>query len=108
MSNISLYVTDRDQTTDKIESELTESSVMQVLLDANVDIEAVCGGCCSCGTCHVYVDPQWYQKFDVPEEAEVTLLQYSEHYDAQRSRLSCQLVLSPEIDGLQVILAPED
>ncbi|GIR82796.1 MAG: hypothetical protein CM15mP84_05440 [Cellvibrionales bacterium] len=54
-------------------------------------------GCTSCATCHVLVDPAWMSKLPDRDQAELMLLQYAEHYDPERSRLSCQLQLGPEL-----------
>jgi 2Fe-2S ferredoxin len=86
----------------------TGDTLMQVLFDADLDIEARCGGCASCATCHVYVAPEWMDKLPARDEIEEMLLQYEEHYDQKRSRLSCQLKLDEALSGLQVEVAPEE
>ena len=83
-------------------------SVMETIRDGGIDeIMAICGGCCSCATCHVYVaDDDWGRLSPAsPEEAE--LLEFSEH-PTERSRLSCQIRMSEALDGLSVTIAPED
>ena len=62
----------------------------------------------SCATCHVLVDPAWMSKLPDRDQAELMLLQYAEHYDPERSRLSCQLQLGPELDGMPLTIAPEE
>ncbi len=83
------------------------SSVMQAVRDGDGELLALCGGCCSCATCHVYIDPSFWEKVGPPTEAESDLLSTSEHR-TDFSRLSCQITLTPELDGLNVVLAPED
>lgn len=83
-------------------------SVMEVIRDKGFDeLLALCGGCCSCATCHVYVDPAFADKLSAISEDESDLLDSSE-YRNETSRLSCQLVLKEEHDGLRVTIAPED
>lgn len=79
-------------------------SVMQAALNNNVrGIIGDCGGACSCATCHVYVDPAWLQKTGEQGAAEESLLE--EVCDVQtNSRLSCQIKVSPDLDGLVVRL----
>lgn len=83
-------------------------SVMEVIRDNGFDeLLALCGGCCSCATCHVYVDPAFADALPAISEDESDLLDSSEHRN-ETSRLSCQLVLEDGLDGLRVTIAPED
>lgn len=83
-------------------------SVMEAIRDNGVDeLLALCGGCCSCATCHVFVDPAFSGLLPDMSEDENDLLDSSDHRD-DRSRLSCQITLTDELDGLTVIIAPED
>ena len=83
-------------------------SVMEVIRDAGFDeLLALCGGCCSCATCHVHVDPAFLDKLPKMSEDENDLLDSSDHRNEQ-SRLSCQIPFGPELDGLRVTIAPED
>lgn len=83
-------------------------SVMEVIRDNGVDeLLALCGGCCSCATCHVYVDPAFAERLPAMSEDENDLLDSSDHRN-EKSRLSCQLVLTDALDGLKVEIAPED
>jgi 2Fe-2S ferredoxin len=84
------------------------ASVMQVLKDNGFDeVLALCGGCCSCATCHVHVDPIFSDKLPQMTVYENDLLDASEHRDST-SRLSCQIMLAPALDGLVVRIAQED
>ena len=83
-------------------------SVMEVIRDAGIDeILALCGGCCSCATCHVHVDPAFADVLPPMSEDENDLLDSSSSRDAG-SRLSCQIEFGPALDGLKVRIAEED
>lgn len=83
-------------------------SVMEAIRDAGFDeLLALCGGCCSCATCHVYVDEDWAAKLPAVSEDENDLLDSSDHRQGN-SRLSCQIKLDDATDGMRVIIAPED
>lgn len=83
-------------------------SVMEVIRDNGFDeLLALCGGSCSCATCHVHVDPAWFDRVGGPHEDEADLLDSSDHRTAT-SRLSCQIPFTDELDGLKVTIAPED
>jgi 2Fe-2S ferredoxin len=77
-------------------------SVMQGAIANNVrGIIAECGGACSCATCHVYVDPSWVDQLDQKTEMEESLLEAVCDFRAN-SRLSCQIQVTPEREGLVV------
>ena len=83
-------------------------SVMENIRDNGIDeLLALCGGCCSCATCHVHVDPDWAGRLKPMKADEDDLLDTSDHRVAT-SRLSCQILFAPELDGLRVTIAPED
>ena len=83
-------------------------TVMEALRDGGFDeLLALCGGCCSCATCHVYVDPSFADKLPAISADESDLLDSSDHRNAT-SRLSCQLPMTAALDGLKVTIAPED
>lgn len=83
-------------------------TVMEIVRDAGFDeLLALCGGCCSCATCHVYVESGPSQVLDAMSEDENDLLDSSSHRESQ-SRLSCQLQFTAALDGLLVRIAPED
>ena len=83
-------------------------SVMEVIRDNGVDeLLALCGGCCSCATCHVYVDPAFADQLPAMSEDENDLLDSSDHRN-EKIRLSCQVMMSDALDGLKVEIAPED
>jgi len=83
-------------------------SIMEILRDNGFDeLLALCGGCCSCATCHVYVDPKASGLTADMSDDENDLLDSSDHRDAD-SRLSCQIIMSAELDGMTIRIAPED
>ncbi len=81
-------------------------TVMEILRDGGLDISAECGGACACATCHVYVAPEWYGKLKPPSDSEIDMLDMALAVEPT-SRLSCQIVCSPELDGIEVTVAPE-
>ena len=77
-------------------------SVMEVIRDNGFDeLLALCGGCCSCATCHVFVDEAWTGAVGAASGDEDDLLDSSDHR-GDRSRLSCQIEISDDLDGLTV------
>ena len=83
-------------------------SVMEVIRENGFDeLLALCGGCCSCATCHVHVDPDWFDRVGPRGADEDDLLDTSDHKIAT-SRLSCQIQFTAALDGLRVRIAPED
>ena len=83
-------------------------SVMEAIRDNGFDeLLALCGGCCSCATCHVHIDPAFVGALPEMSEDENDLLDSSDHRN-ETSRLSCQVPVTDELDGLRVTIAPED
>lgn len=102
-----LVVITREGVERTVESEVG-LSVMETIRDAGFDeLLALCGGCCSCATCHVYVDPAFETLLPIAGDDESDLLDSSDHRKPN-SRLSCQLRVEASLDGLRVTIAPED
>jgi 2Fe-2S ferredoxin len=102
-----IHVTDREGR--QIDIEAKDGLVlMEPLRDLADGVEALCGGMCSCSTCHVFVDPQWAGKLSPPKDDEKELLEGSECYRPGESRLACQIRVSPALDGLVVTIAPAE
>lgn len=102
-----LIVTNRAGETSEIEVE-DGLTVMEAIRDNGFDeLLALCGGCCSCATCHVFVEDAEAKPLPEMSEDEDDLLESSDHR-AQNSRLSCQLPFTAAMDGLKVTIAPED
>ena len=78
--------------------------VMEVIRDWGLNIKAECGGALSCATCHVYVDKDWFEVVGAPSDEEEDMLD-SVGDVRSNSRLSCQILMSDELDGLKVTLA---
>ncbi|NCP15067.1 MAG: 2Fe-2S iron-sulfur cluster binding domain-containing protein [Sphingomonadales bacterium] len=102
-----LVVTNREGETSEI-SVQGGLTVMEAIRDNGFDeLLALCGGCCSCATCHIHVDPAFADKMPKMSEDEDDLLESSDHR-TDASRLSCQIPLTDALDGLHVTIAPED
>jgi 2Fe-2S ferredoxin len=83
-------------------------TLMEVIRDNGFDeLLALCGGCCSCATCHVHIDPSFMDKLPAMSEDENDLLDSSDHRN-EYSRLSCQIPVSGALAGLTVTIAQED
>jgi ferredoxin, 2Fe-2S len=105
MPQITVISRDGDSKTVKAEDGLT---LMEVIRDNGFDeLLALCGGCCSCATCHVHIDPAFAGKLPKMGEDENDLLDSTDHRD-ETSRLSCQIPISDALEGLIVTIAPED
>jgi 2Fe-2S ferredoxin len=102
-----LLITTRENTEHTIQGK-AGLSVMEVIRNAGVDeLLALCGGCCSCATCHVYVDPAFTALLPPQSSDENDLLDASSYRNAA-SRLSCQIPFTDALDGLRITIAPED
>ena len=100
-----IKVIDRDGNKHELEGDVN-STLMEILRDAGLDIEAACGGCCACATCHVYINDQWLNKISPKEDDEESMLDQA--FDVRNtSRLSCQISLSDELDGIELEIAKE-
>jgi 2Fe-2S ferredoxin len=102
-----LIVETRDGQERVLEGE-TGLSVMEVIREGGIDeVLALCGGNCSCATCHVHVDPAFVGLLKPMSEDENDLLDSTSDRD-DTSRLSCQIQFGPALDGLRVKVAVED
>lgn len=86
----------------------TGTTLMEILRDNDMDVEAICGGCCSCATCHVFIDDAWAAKLPSRSEDEQELVEETENYKADNSRLSCQITVTDELNGINLTVAPEE
>ena len=100
-----IYVADREGKTHEL---LAESGLtfMEIIREAGLDIEAACGGCCACATCHVYVEKEWLSKLPKMEDDEESMLDQGFHV-TKESRLSCQMEYNDSFSGAIFTLAPE-
>ncbi|WP_375394641.1 2Fe-2S iron-sulfur cluster-binding protein [uncultured Sphingomonas sp.] len=101
-----LLVTDRQGNDHQIAADLG-ISLMEAIRATVGEIEAICGGCRSCATCHVYVDERYSAFIPQITEEEDDILENSDHRRPM-SRLSCQIPVSDEMSGMQVTIAPEE
>ena len=100
-----IIVTDREGNKHILEGD-TNSTLMEIIRDEGGDIEAACGGCCACATCHVYIDEKWINKLNPIEDDEESMLDQA--FDVKKnSRLSCQINFNDDLDGLELELAQE-
>lgn len=100
---IKIRVTDQDGTEHMLDA-IEGWQLMEIIRDHGLPIKAECGGACCCATCHVYVAPEWQDKIYPMREDEDEML--DENFDRkENSRLSCQIIINEELDGLTVTLA---
>jgi 2Fe-2S ferredoxin len=102
-----LIVVDRDGVEHRIEGR-TGVSIMETLREVEWGVAAICGGMCSCATCHIYVDPSWSGRIPSPQPDERELLQELQGYDPARSRLSCQVQVEDSMAGFKMTLAEDE
>ena len=98
-----INIVNREGASKKVDA-ATGASLMEVIRDEGFDeLLALCGGCCSCATCHVHIDPAFADKLPQMSDDENDLLDSSDHRD-ENSRLSCQIFMREDLDGLIVAL----
>ena len=95
-----IYV-DHEGTERTVEATNGESVMEAAIKNSIPGIDADCGGACACATCHVYVDEAFMEKVGTPEDMEQSMLDFAENVKAT-SRLSCQISVSDDLDGLKV------
>tara|TARA_Y100000748_G_C15369960_1_gene439336 strand:- start:258 stop:569 length:312 start_codon:yes stop_codon:yes gene_type:complete len=100
-----IKVKDRDGNVHDLEAQ-KGSTIMEIIRDAGLDIEAACGGCCACATCHVYITNDKIEKLVDMDDDEESMLDQA--FSVQKnSRLGCQIEYKDEFDGIELTLAPE-
>ena len=104
---VKLLVTDKRGREVEVEAR-AGLSIMENIRSLPHSVEAVCGGMCACATCHVYIDPVWVARLPPRRYEERVMLQTSRAFDAQRSRLSCQIVVTPSLEGLRLTVVSDD
>ena len=100
-----IVVNDREGRTHQLEA-VEGWRVMEILRDYRLGIEGVCGGACSCATCHIFVDEDWADRVPAPRDEEIDMLDEVPGL-RERSRLACQIIWDETLDGLKVAIAPE-
>lgn len=101
-----MIVVDRDGKQHEIEAK-PGLKVMEILRELDYGVAAICGGLCSCATCHVYVDPAWVDRLPKRQGDELELLTELADYREPSSRLSCQVDFTEALDGLKLAIAPD-
>ena len=100
-----IKVKDREGEVHELKAEIG-STIMEIIRDAGLDIEAACGGCCACATCHVYVTNDKIEKLIAKDDDEESMLDQT--FDVEKnSRLGCQIEYTDEMDGMEITLAPQ-
>lgn len=100
-----VWLTKRDGSQEPVDGRSGRSLMLNIRKPGQ--IQAICGGCASCGTCHVYVAEDWVNRLPPIQDEEETILAFSD-WRQPNSRLSCQIKVTDELEGLCVTVAPED
>ena len=101
-----MIVVDRDGKEHEIEAR-PGLKIMEILRELDYGVAAICGGLCSCATCHIYVDEKWVSRLPKPHSDELDLLKELPDYRDATSRLSCQLDFTESLSGIKVAIAPD-
>lgn len=101
-----IFVTQQDGETLTLEAPVGRR-LMEVLRDGGTTVEGTCGGACSCGSCHVYVDDSWLSKLTAAQDDEREMIEAIGDVIEVRpsSRLACQIQLTDALDGLSLTIA---
>jgi ferredoxin, 2Fe-2S len=107
MGNLKATFTDVNGKVHAVDDIEAGHSLMEVAKAHGVaGIMGDCGGGCACATCHVYVAPDWFAKVGEPDDIEFAMLDMVSDVQKDTSRLSCQIKMSEEFDGIEVTVAP--
>lgn len=101
-----ITVVDRDGKEHQVEAK-PGLKVMEILRELDYGVAAICGGLCSCATCHVYIDEAWVDRLPARQSDEQELLVELTDYHEKTSRLSCQVEFTPDLDNLKLTIAPD-
>jgi 2Fe-2S ferredoxin len=101
-----LRVTDRDGVEHVVDAR-TGLSIMETLRELEYGVAAICGGMCSCATCHVFIDPAWLDKLPRQQSDEQEIISELTHRK-DNSRLSCQIPMTDALAGLKLTVAPDE
>lgn len=102
-----IYVIDRGGNEHTLEAD-TGQSVMEPLRELDDGVEALCGGMCSCATCHVFIESEWFAQLPQRQDDELELLEDTECFQEDNSRLACQIEVTDNLNGLRLTVAPEE
>ena len=101
-----MIVVDRDGKEHDVQAQ-PNLKVMEILRELDYGVAAICGGLCSCATCHVYVDENWAPRLPKPQSDELELLNELPDFRSATSRLSCQVDFTEALAGLKVTIAQD-
>ena len=102
-----IVVTDRAGKEHELVIEPGEN-LMEQLRELDDGVEALCGGMCSCATCHVFVGSEWFALLNEADNDELELLEETESFRQDQSRLSCQVDFTDQLEGMCLTIAPEE
>ena len=102
-----IYVTDSEGEELEVEGQVG-LPIMETLRDLDNGVLALCGGMCSCATCHCYIEEPWASALLPRKEDEIELLEDLESFREDQSRLTCQIDLTEDMDGIRLEIAPEE
>ncbi len=101
-----LFITDRAGTEHRLEG-ATNDDLMHIVRDAGLPLQGECNGTLACATCHLIIDPAWFEQLTPPGAEELDILEYMSTV-APTSRLGCQVRLTTALDGLRATIAEPD
>lgn len=101
-----IFATDRDGSKHEIVAQ-ERATLMEMLRQAGLAIEALCGGSCQCATCHVFIEEPWLSRLKPQTDFELATLEGEGSEIRPNSRLSCQIKWQAELDGIVLTVAPE-
>jgi len=101
-----MTVVDRDGKEHEVEAK-PGLKIMEVLRELDYGVAAICGGLCSCATCHVFIEEPWSSRLPKPQSDELELLRELPDYRESASRLSCQVEFTEALSGIKVAIAPD-
>ena len=101
-----MIVVDRDGKEHEVEAK-PGLKIMEILRELDYGVAAICGGLCSCATCHVYVDESWANRLPKAQSDELELLKELHDFRDGMSRLSCQIEFTDALSGIKVAIAPD-
>jgi 2Fe-2S ferredoxin len=104
---VKLVVTDKDGHVHEVDA-APGLSIMENIRGLPRSVEAICGGMCACATCHVFLAEDHRDRVPARRYEEAMMLRGSKSFDPQRSRLSCQIVVTAALEGLRLTVAPDD
>lgn len=101
-----ILATDRDGTVHMLEGR-ENLSLMEILRDAGLSIEALCSGSCQCATCHVFIQEPWLSRLKPQTDFELAALDGEGSAIQENSRLACQITWQGDLNGIVLTVAPE-